>query len=428
MQTKDSTIETTLSLLQDLFDFYHPRDFAVRLWDGTLWPADEGQPTHFTLVLQHPGALRAMFLPPGELALGEAYIYNDYDIEGGFEYVFGLADRFLSHPWGGVEMERVGSRLLSLPATSRVAATNRSADPKIQGELHTRETDRESAAYIYDMPNSFYQLFLDRSMQYSCAYYARPEDGIDVAQARKIDYVCRKLRLRPGERVLDIGCGWGGFLIHAVRQYGVEGLGVTLSVNQVNYGSQRFREEGIENRCRVELRDYRDVAGQGIYDKIYSAGMVEQVGETMLPTYFKQAWQLLRPGGVFLVHGIAIHSTAPIKPSPSFVRRYVYPNGDIVPISTTLNIAESYGFEVRDVENLREHYVYTLRDWVRRLEEKADEARELVGDVMYRIWRISNAASMYYFQIGNTHLYQTLLVKADHGKSGLPLTRADWYA
>jgi cyclopropane-fatty-acyl-phospholipid synthase len=194
MQTKDSTIETTLSLLQDLFDFYHPRDFAVRLWDGTVWPADEGQPTHFTLVLQHPGALRAMFLPPGELALGEAYIYNDYDIEGGFEHVFGLADRFLSHPWGSVEMERFGSRLLSLPDTSRVAATNRSADPKIQGELHTRETDRESAAYIYDLPNSFYQLFLDRSMQYSCAYYASPEDGIDAAQARKIDYVCHKLR------------------------------------------------------------------------------------------------------------------------------------------------------------------------------------------------------------------------------------------
>jgi cyclopropane-fatty-acyl-phospholipid synthase len=428
MQTKDSTTETTLSLLQDLFDFYHPRDFAVRLWDGTVWPADEGQPTHFTLVLQHPGALRAMFLPPGELALGEAYIYNDYDIEGGFEYVFGLADRFLSHPWGSEEMARFGSRLLSLPDISRAAAANRAADPKIQGELHTRETDLESAAYIYDMPNSFYQLFLDRSMQYSCAYFTKPEDSIDTAQAHKIDYVCHKLRLLPGERVLDIGCGWGGFLIHAAKQYGVEGLGVTLSVNQVNYVGQRFREEGIDTRCRVELRDYRDIAGQGIYDKIYSAGMVEQVGETLLPTYFKQAWELLRPGGVFLVHGIAIHSLAPIKPSPSFLHRYVYPNGDIVPIGTTLKIAESYGFEVRDVENLREHYVYTLRAWVRRLEERADEARKLVGDVMYRIWRISNAASMYYFTIGNTQLYQTLLVKADHGKSGLPLTRADWYA
>ena len=421
---------TTLSFLRDLLRDYHPRNFAVRLWDGTAWEAEPGQPTRFTLALQHPGALRRILWPPTELALGEAYVYGDFDVEGEIEAVFPLGEHLL----GGrrprlaetVRLARHLPALLRLPSDGCPRAGRQAA--RLTGARHSVERDRLAVTYHYDVSNAFYALWLDRRMVYSCAYFASPDDDLDTAQERKLDYICRKLRLRPGERLLDIGCGWGGLVIHAAQRYGVEAVGITLSQPQAELASARIRETGLAGRCRVEVRDYREVDEPEGYDKLVSVGMFEHVGAALLPTYLARAWHLLRPGGVFLNHGIASRATDPGVVGPSFSDRYVFPDGELVPISAALRAAEMVGFEVRDVESLREHYALTLRHWVRRLEAHHDEAVRAADEPTYRVWRLFMSGSAYGFQIGRLNVYQALLAKPHQGQSGLPLTRDDWYA
>jgi len=253
--------------------------------------------------------------------------------------------------------------------------------------------------------------------------------GVDVLLTgleQKLDYICRKLRLKPGERLLDIGCGWGALVIHAAKHYGVEAVGITLSENQYRWAQERIKREGLEGRARVELRDYREVNEPEGFDKLVSVGMFEHVGEEMLEVYFRQALKLLKPGGVFLNHGIARNANRPWQ-RDTFGDKYVFPDGELVPIWLTLKVAQEAGFEVRDVESLREHYALTLRHWVRRLEDHHDEALEIVDETTYRIWRLFMAGSSYNFLKGHHEIYQTLLVKAEGGPSGLPWTRADWY-
>jgi len=426
IKTTDSAVQTTLSLIQDLLGSAQQRNFAVRLWDGTTWKPDPEQETRFTLVLQHPGALRRMFLPPSDLTLGEAYIYNDFDIEGDIEAVFPIADQFIEGHWGKADQLRYGKRLLSLPNTGQP----RPSDPavKLRGARHSKERDRQAVTYHYNRSKEFYALWLDQRMVYSCAYFATPDDDLDTAQERKLDYICRKLRLRPGERLLDIGCGWGGLVIYAAQHYRVEAYGITLSQPQAELAQKRISEAGLAEHCHVEVRDYRDMNEANSFDKIVSVGMFEHVGEALLPTYFKQAWHLLRPGGVFLNHGIASNTSLQAQWRANFTNRYVFPDGELLPISSTLRAAEASGFEVRDVESLREHYTLTLRHWVRRLEAHTDEARKLTNEVTYRIWRLYMAGSAYSFQTNRNNLYQTLLAKPNRGNSGLPLTRSDWYS
>jgi cyclopropane-fatty-acyl-phospholipid synthase len=426
-KTTDQAVQITLSLLQDVFSSSPPRNVAVRLWDGTTWKpeSESGEPTRCTLVLQHPGALRLMFLPPSDLNLGEAYIYNDFDIEGEIEAILPLMEHFIEGHWGKLEQVRYGKRLLSLPKMGQPRPGDSAA--KVHGLLHSKERDRQATNYHYDRSNEFFALWLDARMNYSCAYFAAPDDDLETAQERKLDYLCRKLRLRPGERLLDIGCGWGGLLIYAAQHYGVEADGITLSPHQAELARERIKQAGLERRCHINICDYREVNKPGSYDKLVSVSMVEHVGEAPLPTYFKCAWELLRPGGVFLNHGIGIHATASLL-GHDFVQRYVFPDGECVPISSTLRAAEGAGFEVRDVENLKDHYVYTLRYWIHRLEGRAEEAKKIASELTYRVWRLYLAAGLHEFNVGTTHLYQTLLVKSEKGRSGLPLTREDWYA
>jgi cyclopropane-fatty-acyl-phospholipid synthase len=416
----------TLHLLDELFGRESTQQVGVRLWDGTLWP--DATPRPVTVLLKHPGALRAMLLPGHELGLAEAYLYDDFDIVGDIERVFDLADSLAAATGGWRKKLRIGRDLLRLPAES-APRDGRRGPAQLSGKRHSIERDRQAVTYHYDVSNDFYALWLDRRMVYSCAYFQTPDDDLDTAQERKLDYICRKLRLRPGQRLLDIGCGWGGLVIHASQHYGVEAIGITLSQPQADLANERIAAAGLADRCRVEVRDYREVEEPERYDALVSVGMFEHVGAALLPTYFARAWRLLRPGGVFLNHGIAKRATDKPLHGPNFSDTYVFPDGELVPINVTLQAAEDTGFEVRDVESLREHYALTLRHWVRRLEAHHEQALQFVDEPTYRVWRLFMSGSAHGFTHGRLNVYQTLLVKPDGaGRSGLPLTRADWYS
>lgn len=424
----DQSVHLTLDVLEQLFAGEAARQVGVRLWDGTRWPDTAPRPA--MLVLKHPGALRAMLLPGTEVGLGEAYLYDDFDIEGNAEAVFALADMLTNTALDWRHKLRAGSDLTRLPAGKRPVTTRR-GPAQLSGRRHSVERDRQAVTYHYDVSNDFYALWLDRRMVYSCAYFHSPDDDLDTAQAQKLEHICRKLRLKPGQRLLDIGCGWGGLVIYAAQHYGVDATGITLSRPQAELANQRIAGAGLSERCRVQVQDYREVpVGEATaYDALVSVGMFEHVGAAKLPGYFAQAWQLLKPGGVFLNHGIAWRATDAVQKGPTFSDTYVFPDGELVPINITLHAAEESSFEVRDVESLREHYALTLRHWVRRLEEHHDQALQFVDEPTYRVWRLYMSGSAYGFSRGGLNVYQTLLVKPDaEGNSGLPWTRADWYA
>lgn len=415
-----------LGLLQDLFAEYHPRDFDVQLWDGTVWPAETND-TRFTLVLNHRGAVRSLLWPPSQLTMAEAYVHGDVDIEGDIHGVFPLADHLLvDRNWSSPERLKLGARMLTLPAERRSRGARAAS---LRGRRFSLARDRQAVSYHYDRSNELFSLFLDARMVYSCAYFESADTSLDVAQERKLDLLCRKLRLRPCERLLDIGCGFGGLILHAAQRFGVEAHGITISERQAELARERIAAAGLGDRCRVDVVDYRQLEEPGTYDKVVSVCMFEQVPEHLLPEFFARAGTLLRPGGVFVNQGIARHVDfeQSARRGDSFIDRYVFPDGGVVPISTTLAAAQGAGLEVRDVESLREHYVLTLRHWVSRLEANRDAAIGATDELTYRVWRLYMAGSAYGFETGRLNVYQTVFAPPAEGRSGLPLTRDDWY-
>jgi cyclopropane-fatty-acyl-phospholipid synthase len=257
VRTVDGAALRAMAIFRLLLQDYHPRDFAVSFWDGSQWPPENGS-SRFTLMVRHPDALRGLLKAnTNDLSLSEAYISGDLDVQGDLEATIPLANYLLGRNWPMVTMLRIGRNLLRMPRPDRLRRKNRQP-ATLSGELHSAERDRQAVTYHYDVSNDFYALWLDEQMVYSCAYFATADEDLDTAQARKLDYLCRKLRLRPGERLLDIGCGWGGLVIHAARKYGVEALGITLSKKQAALANERIERAGLQKQCRVEVRDYRD--------------------------------------------------------------------------------------------------------------------------------------------------------------------------
>jgi cyclopropane-fatty-acyl-phospholipid synthase len=289
--------------------------------------------------------------------------------------------------------------------------------------------NREAVQFHYDVSNEFYALWLDRAMVYSCAYFETPDTDLDCAQQAKLDHICRKLTLQPGESFLDIGCGWGALVIHAAQRYGVRAHGVTLSPRQLKMAQERILQAGLEDRVSVELLDYRDLAGDSVYDKIASVGMFEHVGVKNLPGYFSAAHRLLKPHGLFLNHGIT-HDCDGWEGSSSteFINRYVFPGAELDRISNIQHFMESANFEIADVEALRPHYALTLRHWVARLEKNHASALQYVDEATYRVWRLYMTACALDFEAGGIGIYQVLAGKRVAGNLSLPLTRRHLYA
>lgn len=411
--------------LDHLFDSVPPHDITFRLCDGTFWPDPTARSA--TIVLNHPGALRSMFGPGTEIGLAEAYLAGDFDIEGDIETACGLAGRLENRPGGWRNALDDYLSYLRLPDSPEDRSGLR-IFVHHHGQRHSLERDRAAVSFHYDLSNDFYGLWLDRDLLYSCAYFATPETDLETAQQAKLRYLCRKLRLQRGQRLLDLGCGWGGLAIHAAREHGVEVTGVTLSARQAELAARRARAAGVGDRVRIELRDYRELREPEAYDAIVSVGMAEHAGVGQLPGYFQCVVRLLRPGGVMLNHAIGEGVRPRRYHGPSFIDKYIFPDGHIPPIPEVLAAAEPAGFEVRDVENLREHYTLTLRQWVRRLEANHTAALAEVEESTYRAWRLYLAGSAYGFNHGHLAVYQVLLAKPDAaGRAHLPLTRRDWY-
>lgn len=417
----------------DLFIPAAERHFAVRLWDGTVLPAADGAAA-WVLVLKTPDIVRQILIRPDELALGESFLRGDWDVDGDLERVFELAEAIGHYRPHLPDLLRVAPLLIGSLRSGprgRAAQQHRAREA---GWAHTQGRDRQAIRYHYDVSNEFYALWLDQRMVYSCAYFAEPAYSLDQAQEAKLDLICRKLRLQPGERFLDVGCGWGALVIHAAQHYGVQATGITLSEAQATLARARIAAVGLTDRCQVEIRDYRELPTSW-FDKAASVGMAEHVGTVNLRGYFSAVRRALKPGGLFLNHAIADVSgpghrrgVMGSRGHESFIARHVFPDGELQTIHDTLAAAEDMGFEVCDVESLRRHYALTLRQWIRRLEAHRSEALTLVDEITYRVWRLYMAGAAYAFEHGNLSIMQTLLASTTpSGSLTLPMTRRDLY-
>jgi cyclopropane-fatty-acyl-phospholipid synthase len=377
-----------------------------------------------TVLIKTADALRRIVRAPGELGFARAYVAGDIEVVGDIYAVMDLADRLPAVRLGRREVRAlakiVGPRAMrSLPAPPE--------EIHLSGRLHSKERDAQAIAHHYDVGNDFYSLVLGPSLTYSCAVFGSEDDTLEQAQENKYELIARKLDLRQGMRFLDVGCGWGGMVMHASACHGVQAVGVTLSREQFALASKRVVEAGLSTSAEIRIQDYRDI-DDGPYDAISSIGMFEHVGESRLSEYFQCLWNLLPPGGRLLNHGISRPPRIERRSRRSpFIEHYVFPDSALHEVGRVVSVIQDAGFEVRHVESFREHYARTLRAWVANLEANWQKAVELVGENRARVWRLYMAASVANFEANRTQIHQVLAIKPDRGSSGMPL-RPHWEA
>jgi cyclopropane-fatty-acyl-phospholipid synthase len=380
---------------------------TVSLWNGrTLGSAAAPK---VAIRLRNRQALSS-FVKPSMGKLAKRYVEQDIDVDGDPRDVLDLGETLCD---AGSGVRSLGRHL---PKWFR----------------HTKLFDRKAIHYHYDVNDDFFGLWLDHNRVYSCAYFRRADDTLDQAQEQKLDHICRKLRLQPGERFLDIGCGWGALIRWAARNYGVHATGITLSDNQHRYAREKIAAEGLTKNCEVMLMDYRDLPETEPFDKIASVGMVEHVGRTNLPVYFAKIFRLLRPGGTLMNHGIALNLLDQGELGSdmgNFIDEYVFPGGQLAHISQMVAEMSRQGLECWDVESLRPYYARTLWHWVDRREANREQAVMRVGEKIYRIWRIYMAGSAHAFERGWLSLYQVLAGKPlENGTLDFPIDRSYIYS
>ncbi|MEU0648517.1 cyclopropane-fatty-acyl-phospholipid synthase family protein [Streptomyces umbrinus] len=410
-----------------------PLPVRIRAWDGS----EAGPPESPVLVVRNRRALRRLLWKPGELGMARAWVAGDLTVDGD---LYAVLDVMAELVWERGEDARTLREALRDPGVrAAVWGLVRMAGPPLppappreevrrRSHLHTKRSDRRAISHHYDVGNDFYEIVLGPSMVYSCAYWDSPDGTLEDAQRDKLGLVARKLDLKPGMRLLDVGCGWGSMAIHAAREYGVSVVGVTLSQEQAAYARKRVAEEGLTDRIEIRVQDYRDVT-DGPYDAISSIGMAEHVGSDRYLEYARDLFALLKPGGRLLNHQIG---RRPRRDESAyeideFIDSYVFPDGELAPVGGTVSSLEAAGFEVRDVESLREHYALTLRRWVANLEADWPNAVRLTSPGRARVWRLYMAASALAFERNRIGVNQVLAVKTpDTGTSGMPLRARSW--
>jgi len=421
------------SLVEQLLGI--PLPVRIRAWDGS----QAGPPGAPALVVRNRRAVRRLLFKPGELGLARAWVAGDLDIEGDLYAALDLMSELV---WERGEDTRSLLQMVRDPQVRAAArglvkvaglplppAPPREEVRRARAHLHTKRSDRRAISHHYDVGNDFYEIVLGPSMVYSCAYWPSPDATLEDAQRDKLELICRKLDLTAGQRLLDVGCGWGSLAIHAAREYGVRVVGVTLSQEQAAYARKRVAGEGLTDRVEIRVQDYRDVP-DGPYDAIASVGMAEHVGAERYLEYAEDLYRLLKPGGRLLNHQIA---RRPQRDESSysvdeFIDAYVFPDGELAPLGSTVGQLERAGFEVRDVEAIREHYGLTLRRWVANLEADWTRAMRLAGPGRARVWRLYMAACALAFERNRIGVNQVLAVRtAESGDSAMPLRARTWH-
>ncbi len=432
-------INEAVKLLKRLFRNFDGK-LTMRLWNGISLKLGKGITQDFSqsfiLIWRNPNILRSIVLGRDPLRLANAYFRGDIDIEGDFFAAVSLKDHL------HIIKLSLYNRLVAIISALKLPARNDAQNPNNlltfnrdsltyshAVKAHSKIENRDAVQFHYDVSNDFYALWLDSAMIYSCAYFEKPNATLEQAQQAKLEHICRKLILKPGELLLDIGCGWGALVIYAARHYGVKAHGITLSQQQFELATARIKAAGLESQVTLSLCDYRDIKGTSIYDKIVSVGMFEHVGLKNLPLYFSTVHRLLKPSGLFLNHGITHDVEGWEKTlSTEFINRYIFPDGQLDTVSNIQRAMEKEKFEISDVESLRPHYALTLRQWVSRLENHHEEALQYVTESTYRVWRLYMAACALEFEKGRIGIYQILANKREIGQSSLPLTRKHIYA
>jgi len=417
-------MESAADQLRPLFEAVlgRPIPLLIALWDGSR-TGEVDSPA--TVTFRSPNALRRILYAPGELGFARAYVTGELDVDGDLH----AALRLLS-----VASPELAIGWRAFAGTARAAfslgALGRPLPPppeeaRLRGRLHSIGRDRDAVSHHYDLSNEFYELILGPSMTYSCARFTDPSLSLEEAQAAKYELICNKLGLQPGMRLLDVGCGWGGMVIHAASRHDVEAVGVTISEAQHDYAVKRVAQAGLAGRVDVRLQDYRELAGEQ-FDAISSIGMAEHVGRRELRGYFGVLNGLLRRGGRLLNHAISTPNGASYD-RRTFIARYVFPDGELPDVAEVVTGMQAHGLDVRDVEALREHYAMTLRRWSANLEAAWDDACRLVGVKRARVWRLYLTGAAVGFEIADTGIHQVLGVKlTEDGASGMPLTRASF--
>ncbi|MFE0190816.1 class I SAM-dependent methyltransferase [Streptomyces sp. NPDC059008] len=416
-----------------------PLPVRIRAWDRS----ESGPPGAPVLVIRNRRALRRLLFKPGELGLARAWVAGDIDIDGDLYEALDLLAGMIWERGGDAsgpqraavlralarpEIRSAARELLTLAGAPVPPTPPAEEVRRRRGPLHTLRRDKEAISHHYDVGNDFYALVLGPSMVYSCAYWDGPDATLEDAQRDKLDLICRKLGLKEGQRLLDVGCGWGSMVLHAAREYGVRAVGITLSEEQATFARKRIADAGLADRIEIRVQDYREIKDEP-FDAISSIGMAEHVGRAQYAEYASALYSLLRPGGRLLNHQIARRPLADEETYrvDEFIDRYVFPDGELAPVGRTAGQLEEAGFEVRDVEAIREHYALTLRSWVTNLEERWDEAVRLTSEGRARVWRLYMAASALSFERNRIGVNQVLAVRTpESGASGVPLRTRVW--
>jgi cyclopropane-fatty-acyl-phospholipid synthase len=400
-----AALRTTEPLRRELAATLPERPFTITFWDGTELPATNGGGP--ALHVRSPAALAHALRAPGQLGLGRAYVSGALEVDDIDEAMAAILN------YKPPRIDRATQVRLALAAARAMGPVKPPPVPESElrprGRRHSVERDKRSVTHHYDVSNDFFALWLDKSMTYSCAFFSRDGSSLEAAQAAKLDLICTKLALEEGERMLDVGCGWGSLAIFAAREYGVSVTGITLSEPQARLARQRAQEAGVGDRVDIRVMDYRELVGDP-YDKIASIGMVEHVGSIQIDEYAQTLARLLRPGGQLLNHGIARLRVGEPEAGP-FSERYVFPDAAPLHLSRIQTAIERAGLETHHVEGFRTDYAETLRHWARRLDEHADEAQRLVGPERLRIWRVYLRAARNNFTSGFTSVYQVRSAK-----------------